>query len=320
MTLSAATAHDLAPASHTLLCGDVLDELSNLKGKQFRLIISSPPYNIGKEYEKDNRRTLQEYISWQKIILSELYSLLADDGSICWQVGSYVKDGIYVPLDMALYNIINDLGFKLRNRIVWRFNFGHNYDKRFSGRYETLLWLTKTDKYQFNLDAIRIPQIYPGKRHSASKGSQKAGLPSGNPLGKNPSDFWEFSAQRDFVENPIWDLPNVKANHPEKTAHTCQFPIELAERCVLAFTSEGDSILDPFLGVGSSAIAAVKHRRRAFGIDRERAYLDIAESRLNALSLGILPTRPSGQHVRRPKSSERVAQIPSEWALARQDA
>lgn len=221
-----------------------------------------------------------------------------------------------MPLDIILYKALDDIGFKLRNRIIWRFNFGLNSDKRFSGRYETLLWLTKTDNYKFNLDAVRIPQIYPGKRHSASKGTQKAGLPSGNPLGKNPSDFWEFSAQRDFKDNPVWDLPNVKANHPEKTLHTCQFPIELAERCILAFTAPGDDVLDPFIGVGSSAIAASKHDRVATGIDHEANYLAIANQRLIDLQSGRLPMRPSGVPVRRPIPTERVAQTPKEWKLA----
>ncbi|WP_082358933.1 site-specific DNA-methyltransferase, partial [Bosea sp. AAP35] len=264
MTLAAPTTLNLQDAPYQLFCGDVLEQLAALRGQKFNLIISSPPYNIGKDYEKDSRRTLREYIDWQKEVLSRIYDLLEDNGSICWQVGSYVKNEIYVPLDMAMYGVFDELGFKLRNRIIWRFNFGHNYDKRFSGRYETLLWLTKSDEFKFNLNSVRIPQIYPGKRHSASKGPRKAGLPSGNPLGKNPSDFWEFSAQRDFVENPIWDLPNVKANHPEKTAHTCQFPIELAERCVLAFTDEGDRVLDPFIGVGSSGLTATEESRSGF--------------------------------------------------------
>lgn len=175
-----------------------------------------------------------------------------------------------------------------------------------------MLWFTRTDTYTFNLDPVRIPQLYPGKRHSASKG-EKAGKPSGNPLGKNPSDYWEFSAMEDFRNNPVWDVPNVKANHPEHTEHPCQFPVELAERCVLALSKTRESVLDPFIGTGATAIAAVKHGRDAIGIDRHEPYLAIAKDRIARLSTGDLPLRPLGKPVRRPRSTERVAQVPAEW-------
>ena len=203
---------------------------------------------------------------------------------------------------------------KLRNRIIWRFNFGLHAAKRFSGRYETLLWFTKSDNYVFNLDPIRVPQLYPGKKHSSSKGLEKAGKYSGNPKGKNPSDYWTFSAPEVFFDDPVWDIPNVKANHPEKTIHPCQFPHELVERCILAFTKPGDLVLDPFLGAGTTAIAAVKAERSVVGIDKDPTYIEIAHQRIAALMLGELQIRPSGLAVRKPKSSESVAKIPDCWA------
>lgn len=296
-----------------LICGDVVESLKGLEGNSYQLVVSSPPYNIGKVYERDQKRTLDEYAAWQYDVISTIKNVLSEDGSICWQVGSFVRNNEYVPLDIIFYKIFQDLGFHLRNRIIWRFNFGLNYDKRFSGRYETLLWFTKSDKYTFNLDPVRIPQLYPGKRHVAKKGEGKAGLPSGNPLGKNPSDYWEFSAEKDFLENPVWDIPNVKAGHPEKTEHPCQFPIELAERCVLAFTNEGDAVLDPFVGTGASLIAACKHGRLGTGIDRDPSFISIAEKRLAELTQGTLPMRPSGKAVQRPDPKERVARVPAEW-------
>jgi DNA modification methylase len=268
---------------------------------------------MGKSYERNDTRSLDEYVAWQDEIVGRACELLADNGSICWQVGNFVRDGSLVPLDIVLYQLFARRGLKLRNRLIWRFNFGRHHDRRFSGRYETILWFTKSDEYKFNLDPVRVPQLYPGKRHASSKRA-KAGLPSGNPLGKNPSDYWDFSAERDFVENPVWDLPNVKAGHPEKTVHPCQFPIELAERCVLALTDEKDWVLDPFVGTGSSLIAAAKHQRNGTGIDRDARYLDLARGRIDAFRRGELPMRPSGQPVRRPIDTEKVAQRPLEWA------
>lgn len=295
-----------------LLHGDVAEALASVPAESCSLIVSSPPYNIRKPYERGDKRTYDEYVTWQRSVAAQLSGKLSQQGSICWQVGTYVSDGEVFPLDLPFVEIFRELGFKLRNRIIWRYNFGLNADRRFSGRYETLLWFTKSDDYFFNLDPVRIPQLYPGKRHSAKKGG-KAGQPSGNPLGKNPSDYWEFLAESDFKTNPIWEIPNVKSKHPERTNHPCQFPVELVERCVLALTRSGERVLDPFIGTGASAIAAVKHGRTAIGIDRDASYLEIARARLDALKAGTLPLRPLGKPVRRPKETERVANIPEEW-------
>ncbi len=294
------------------LAADVLEGLQRVDPASCALVISSPPYNIGKPYERKDERTYDEYLAWQRRVIETMLPALTENASVCWQVGTYVTDGELFPLDVPFIDIFRSLGFRLRNRIIWRYNFGYNADKRFSGRYETVLWFSRTDTYTFNLDPVRIPQIYPGKRHSASKG-KKAGKPSGNPLGKNPSDYWEFSAIEDFRNNPVWDVPNVKANHPEHTEHPCQFPVELAERCVLALSKAGETVLDPFIGTGATAIAAVKHSRHAVGIDRHLPYIEIAEKRVAQFAEGDLPLRPLGKPVRRPQSTERVAQVPLEW-------
>ena len=234
--------------------------------------------------------------------------MLKEDGSICWQVGNFVEDGEVYPLDILYYGIFKKLGLFLRNRIIWHFGHGLHASKRFSGRYETILWFTKSDKYIFNLDAVRVPSKYPGKRHF--KGPNR-GKPSGNPFGKNPSDIWEVVAQ-DW-EEAIWDIPNVKANHPEKTIHPCQYPVELVERCVLALTDEGDWVFDPYAGVGTSLIASVMHNRRAMGCEKEAEYVDIARGRLRSFFSGTLPLRPMGKPVYVPTGKEKVAQIPDEW-------
>ena len=299
-------------ADHRLIRGDSLQVLDSIGDGSCRLVISSPPYNIGKEYERSHRRSLDEYIAWLKPIVAKAAAKVSEDGHLCWQVGNYVNNGEVFPLDFFFYQMISELGFKLRNRIIWHFNFGLHATKRFSGRYETLLWFTRSNEYFFNLDPVRVPQLYPGKRHSSQKG-EKAGLPSGNPLGKNPTDFWIFDAQAALFHEPIWNLPNVKANHPEKTIHPCQFPSELVERCVLAMTAVGDTVLDPFVGAGTVVIAAAKHGRLGIGIDKSGPYIALAEQRLADYYNGELETRPMGKPPRTPKSNEKVATVPSEW-------
>ena len=303
----------LTPTSEgKIVTGDAFKVLDNIRDESIQLVITSPPYNIGKEYERDERMSLNEYVAWLDQIIGKLCSKIDAKGSICWQVGNYIKDGELFPLDYYFYNIFLKNGFKLRNRIIWHFNFGLHATKRLSGRYETLLWFTKSDEYRFNIDPIRVPQKYPGKRHPKRKGD-KAGLPSGNPLGKNPSDFWEFSAQSIFEEDTIWEIPNVKSNHSEKTIHPCQFPCELAERCVLAFTEENGTVLDPFVGTGTSVIAAVKNNRKGLGIDKNSQYARIAKLRLTKLHNGTLQVRKLGQPVRTPKLGEKVSSLPKEW-------
>lgn len=286
--------------------GDSLAFLKTIPDRTVKLIISSPPYNIGKEYE--NRTKLDSYFNDQKPVIDELVRVLREDGSLCWEVGNYVINSEIVPLDIIYYDLFKERGLKLRNRIIWHFEHGLHASKRFSGRYESILWFTKGEKYTFNLDKVRVPSKYPGKRNW--KGPQR-GKPSGNPLGKNPSDYWKV-VLTDW-EKGVWDIPNVKANHPEKTVHPCQFPVELVERCIVALTNEGDWVLDPYCGVGSALIAAIKHKRRAVGCDKEPKYVALARRRITDFYNGTLRIRPLGRPIFQPTGRERVSQIPEEW-------
>ncbi len=289
-----------------LLHGDSLSQLKALPDSSVKLIISSPPYNIGKEYETQQK--LENYLEWLRPILAELVRVLHTNGSLCWQVGNYVEKSEVFPLDIYFYPLFKKLGLKLRNRLVWYFEHGLHCSVRFSGRYETMLWFTNGDDYTFNLDPVRVPSKYPGKTHFQGP---KKGQPSGNPLGKNPSDVWKLMVQE--WETGLWNIPNVKANHPEKTLHPCQFPIELVERCVLALTNEDDWVLDPFTGVGSALLGALRHRRKAMGIDKEQNYIDEAKIRIGKLLSGELPYRPLGKPVHQPTGREKVSQFPKEW-------
>ncbi len=292
--------------SYQIKKGDSLTVLQKTEDGKFDLIITSPPYNVGKSYETTT--SIEKYLQTQEEIIEELVRTLSDRGSLCWQVGNYVNKGEIFPLDVFYYQIFKKHGLKLRNRIIWHFGHGLHASNRFSGRYETILWFTKSDNYIFNLDNVRVASKYPGKRHF--KGPKK-GLPSGNPLGKNPSDIWEIIRQ-DW-EKELWDIPNVKSNHPEKTEHPCQFPIELVERCVLALTDEGSWVLDPYAGVGSTVIAAIKNNRNAIGIEKEDEYCKIANKRIRDFNEGNLKIRPINKPIHKPTGKDKVSQVPKEW-------
>jgi len=286
--------------------GDCLKVLKKYEDGKFDLIITSPPYNIGKSYE--TKTTIEKYLETQEEIIQELIRTLSEEGSICWQVGNFVDKGEIFPLDIFYYQIFKKYGLKLRNRIIWHFGHGLHASKRFSGRYETILWFTKSDNYIFNLDDVRVPAKYPGKRHF--KGLNKGKL-SGNPKGKNPSDIWEI-VLKDW-ENELWNIPNVKSNHPEKTSHPCQYPVELVERCVLALTNKDSWVLDPFNGVGSAVIASLKNDRNAIGIDQEKEYCEIAKNRIKELKEGNLKLRPINKPIHKPSKKDKIAQVPKEW-------
>jgi len=264
--------------------GDCLKLLRQIPDESVRLVVTSPPYNLGKSYER--KGDFDKYLAWQDQVIEECIRVLHPAGSICWQVGNYVHNGEVVPLDIALYPSFARRGLKMRNRIIWHFEHGLHCSRRLSGRHETIMWFTKGDDYFFNLDPIRVPQKYPGKKHF--KGP-KAGQFSCNPLGKNPGD--------------VWVIPNVKNNHVEKTIHPCQFPVELVERLVLSMTEPGDWVLDPFAGVGSALAAAVRQGRRAAGAELSTEYIAVARERLVQALAGLLPVRAMGQPVYDPARS-----------------
>ncbi len=267
-----------AQARAVVYSGNCLELLRDIPGESVQLVVTSPPYNIGKPYEK--KLSLKDYVAQQTKVIESCVRVLAPTGSICWQVGNFVDKGQITPLDIVLYPIFEKLGLQLRNRIVWHFEHGLHCSKRFSGRYETVLWFSKTKDYKFNLDSVRVPQKYPGKRHF--KGP-KTGELSGNPLGKNPGD--------------VWIIPNVKSNHVEKTAHPCQYPVELVERFVVSLTDVDDWVLDPFLGSGTSVIAALKHGRCGMGAELAPDYVQIARDRVREQLAGCLATRPMNKPV-----------------------
>lgn len=287
-------------ANFSLFSGDSFDLIKKIPDNSIDLVVTSPPYCMGKEYESSSE--IDDFISAHKAMLPDAVRILKPGGSICWQVGNYVKNGEVIPLDFLVYDLLRGLpDIKLRNRIVWTFGHGLHCRNRFSGRHETILWFTKGDSYDFNLDAVRVRQKYPGKR--ADKGPKKGEF-SGNPLGKNPSD--------------VWDIPNVKANHIEKTDHPCQFPVALVQRLVRALSPINGIVFDPFCGVGSSGVAAAIEGRKFIGAEINEKYIEIASNRIKSAASGEAKVRPLDLPVYEPKETESVARRPDHFWISTQ--
>lgn len=244
--------------------GDCAKLLGELPSASVDLIVSSPPYNLGKEYE--SRVALEHYLDGQRKILAQCARVLKKTGSIFWQVGAYAEVGALIPLDIRVFPILESLALIPRNRIVWIRQHGLHATRKFSARHETVLWFTKSDDYIFHLDCIRVPQKYQNKK--SYRGANKGELTC-NPDGKNPGDVWLFR--------------NVKHNHEEQTIHPCQFPEDMIARIVLATTDPGGIVLDPYMGTGTVAVVARDHGRHFLGAEIDGCYYEVAQRRLSGL-------------------------------------
>ena len=289
----------------TLFNGDCSNLLKQLPNNTIDLIVTSPPYCMGKAYE-DPHNDIETFKKQHQDIFADIYRIVKPGGSICWQVGYHVSNKCVVPLDYIVYGIFTSMSravehpFILRNRIVWTFGHGLNSTTRFSGRHEIILWFTKGDQTVFNLDNVRIPQKYPGKR--SYKGPKKGQL-SGNPMGKNPSE--------------VWDIPNVKANHIEKTDHPCQFPVAIPQRLIKALTNENGLVLDPFMGSGTTGVAAMMEGRRFIGAEIQKSYFDISVDRITDAANGEAKVREDKPAVE-PNPNTSVATLPDEFRKIRE--
>ncbi len=296
----------------TLHNGDCQELLKSLPDECVDLVVTSPPYCIGKAYE-DPHDDIKTFKKLHTEIFDELYRIVKPGGSVCWQIGYHISDKCVIPLDCIIYDIFTSLSenkkypFTLRNRIIWTFGHGLNSTNRFSGRHETILWFTKGEQTVFNLDVVRVPQKYPGKK--SYKGPNKGKL-SGHPLGKNPSDVWD-------IPSDVWDIPNVKANHIEKTNHPCQYPVAIPQRLIKALTFPNSLVLDPFMGSGTTGVAAFVEGRRFVGSELIKDYYDISVNRLLDAAEGKVKIREDTP-AKEPNQNSSVAKLPDEFRMARE--
>lgn len=278
-----------------LSLGDCNKLIKRLPDESIDLTITSPPYFMGKEYDKSTK--IEDFIDAHKKLLPEILRVTKPGGSICWQIGYHVKDQVVTPLDYLVHGIFsNSSELHLRNRIIWTFGHGLHSKNRFSGRHEMILWYSKGQEHYFDLDSVRVPQKYPGK--VAYKGAKK-GEPSGNPLGKNPGD--------------VWEIPNVKALHMEKTDHPCQFPVALAQRLVRALSPSNGRVLDPFTGSGSTGVAALVEGRKFVGMELVKEYYDIAYTRCEQSLKKEIQFRPIEKPIFVPSPNSSVVKKPAHF-------
>ncbi len=244
-----------------LYCGDALAFQKKLSPSVFNAVITSPPYNIGKEYE--SIKPLDDYIAWLAGWINGASRLLAGDGALLLNVGYVAIEsrGRAVPIP---YLIWDKTPLYLNQEIVWNYSAGVACKNYLSPRNEKVLWYVKDSlNYTFNLDAIRDKNVkYPNQK--------KNGKLRVNTLGKNPSDVWEIAKV----------TTGYNRSSEERTAHPCQFPIDLIDRLVLGFTNEQDIVFDPFVGSGTTFESCIKHNRFCVGFEIKPEYCEIAKRRI----------------------------------------
>jgi len=241
--------------------GDCLELLPRLPICSIHLTVTSPPYNIGKEYEQPMQ--LERYLGWCAQWIDRVHAATRPNGAFWLNLGYLAIPGRAraIPIPYLLWDRVP---FYLLQEIVWTYGAGVAGRKAFCPRNEKFLWYVKgQDDYAFDLDAVRDPDVkYP---HQKKNGKLRC-----NPLGKNPGD--------------VWSIPKVTSgtdrSSPERTDHPAQFPVRVIDRIIRACSSPGDVILDPFMGSGTTAEAALRAGRQVVGFEISDRYLEIAARRL----------------------------------------
>jgi len=198
----------------------------------------------------------EEYRSMLANVFYECKRVLKDDGSIWINIKNRFSNGVVTP-PFWIQDFFEDM--YLKNLIIWNFDWGGSTNKRFAPRYEFVFWFVKDkSKYTFNLNDVKIPALnYRPDRYKEQL--------------KNPSDVWRISM--------------VSGNFSERTSHPAQYPEELVERIILAGTNHGDIILDPFMGSGTTGVAAIKNGRKFCGCEMKQNFLLLKQEFLLLLKL-----------------------------------
>lgn len=227
-------------------CGDCLDLFKNIKNESIDLIIADPPYNLGKDYgNKSDSQDFEEYLAFSKAWLSEANRVLTKTGTIYIFIGFRYISYLYQLLE-------KDLDMRFSNWISWHYTQGIGKTKGFSPRHDDILMFTKSAKFTFNIDDVRVPQKFYRKVN--------------NMRGANPGDVWEMS--------------HIHYCQKNRQQHPTQKPEAIMERMVLASSNIGDNVLDPFSGSGTTLRVCQQLNRNCIGFELNPNYVEDTKVRL----------------------------------------
>lgn len=241
-----------------IVLGDAREVLKKLPSSCVHLMVTSPPYNVGKEYDED--LTLGEYLDFLGDVLEEVYRVLVWGGRVCFNVANLGRKP-YIPLHRYLIEIFEEIGFLMRGEIIWF--------KGDSVAGSSTAWGTWRSPVNPVIRDVHEYILIFSKGSFSRSGEGESTI--------SDKEFLEFTRS-------VWIFPPESAS---KVGHPAPFPIELPYRCIQLYTFKGDVVLDPFIGSGTTAIAAAMTGRHYIGIEINEEYVKLAEERLRRMNIGI---------------------------------
>ncbi|MEM1651151.1 MAG: site-specific DNA-methyltransferase [Sulfolobales archaeon] len=244
-----------------IVLGDAREVLRKLPDRCVHLMVTSPPYNVGKEYDED--LTLGEYLDFIEEVMREVYRVLVWGGRICFNVANLGRKP-YIPLHAYIIQKLEEIGFLLRGEIIWDKGNAVSGSSTAWGSWCSATNPLLRDQHEYII--------------VASKGDFR----------RNKGCKEDTITKEEFLEftRSIWRFPPESA---KKVGHPAPFPEELPYRCIQLYTFKEDVVLDPFVGSGTTCVAALKAGRHCIGIDIDERYVEIAKKRFEEL----LKTRSS---------------------------
>lgn len=235
-------------SNYILLNQDCLDLLKQIPDESIQLILVDPPYNL----DLAGWDKFDNYIDWAAKWLNESYRVLSKSGSIVIFGGTQFQGEKSGDLIEIIHYCRHHTKFRLVNTIVWYYKNGMSAHRYFANRHEEAIWLTKTDKYYFDLDAVRVPY---GEKELQEALRDKRLIPENVMKGKNPTN--------------VWEIGRLNGNSLERVGHPTQKPVEIMRRFVKALSYPGSLVLDFFAGSGTTGRVCVEERRHCIMGDKD---------------------------------------------------
>lgn len=260
--------------AYSLRLGDCLSVLEELADASVDLIVTSPPYADMKTYVDDRGIHPDRYVEWFVPIAKQLERVLKPTGSFILNINDKVVDGFRHPYVFELVCAIHrETRFKLFDRLFWNKVKGVPNAKRFGDRVEYLFWFVKQKAFTFDINAMRTPY------------SELSLKRMNNPIRARHRREEEEGKTKEWVAHPDGALPSTLVTVCSQATrvhdqHVAVFPEDLVDGFIRAASKEGDLVLDPFCGTGTTGVVSIRHKRRFIGIDKQQVYIDAARERL----------------------------------------